>query len=633
VSAGSRLRRASTSAGVSLGQVLGRGGEGTVYAVAGAPKLVAKVYKKPPGPTKCDKLRGMVRRHSAQLLEVAAWPVDLLLDEHDAVRGFLMGRITARQDAHRLYSPKSRRRTFPDADFRFLVRAATNLARAFAQVHATGHVIGDVNHGNALIGKDGTASLIDCDSFQITDAARSFPCDVGSPLFTPPELQGKAFRGLLRTASHDCFGLAVLLFHLLFQGRHPFAGRYREGDLSVEQAIAESRFAYGVKHEKLGMTPPPGTLPLDTFGPDLAALFERAFAPPGTCERPAVVEWIEPLLDLESSLLTCVARPRHFHPPGPGCCWCGIEALTGTRLFHSADPAPAPDALTPEELWKAIEAVPPPTPYAPEPEFVVEQGAAGGGGDGVGLTAKWLTVLVSVVWGSLLLAPPEYTAAWLTLGIVFGVSLAVSLSPSNRSSNPLSRQLRAEWNAALSQWRRNTSGSDFFRAKAQLGERRRALENARRSLAIEMERLKRQHVSHQYAAFLDSFEIDKAHFTSVTPAQVRNMLARGIRSAGDVQRQRRKLKSFVSQPALRELETWVDRCGAAYSFDASDPDFVKLTAPLEAKRLSEHAALYEELLQGPQLLANRRADIEQARIDGEAALREKYQKLSKQVQS
>ena len=120
------LRRASTGATVNLGQIIGRGGEGTVHAVIGAPKFVAKIYLKPPDATKAEKLRIMIRGLSPGLLGVAAWPVDLLTDERGTVRGFLMNRIFARQDAHRLYSPKSRRRTFPDADFRFVVRATTN---------------------------------------------------------------------------------------------------------------------------------------------------------------------------------------------------------------------------------------------------------------------------------------------------------------------------------------------------------------------------------------------------------------------------------------------------------------------------------------------------------------------------
>ena len=193
---GSRLQRASNHTPVSLGKELGRGGEGAVFPVTGVPDLVAKIYLKPPTAAKAEKLRSMARNASPALLRVAAWPVDVLVDPAGAVRGFLMPKVSAREDVHELYSPKSRRRAFPNVDFRFVVRAATNIARAFAQVHAVGNVIGDVNHGNALVGRDGTVVLIDCDSFQVRDAARIFTCDVGVALFTPPELAGHGFRGL-----------------------------------------------------------------------------------------------------------------------------------------------------------------------------------------------------------------------------------------------------------------------------------------------------------------------------------------------------------------------------------------------------------------------------------------------------
>jgi DNA-binding helix-hairpin-helix protein with protein kinase domain len=67
-----KLRRASNSAGVTLGQLLGRGGEGSVHVVTAAPTLVAKIYKKPPSAAKADKLRAMVRCQSGDLLRVAA---------------------------------------------------------------------------------------------------------------------------------------------------------------------------------------------------------------------------------------------------------------------------------------------------------------------------------------------------------------------------------------------------------------------------------------------------------------------------------------------------------------------------------------------------------------------------------
>jgi DNA-binding helix-hairpin-helix protein with protein kinase domain len=349
---------------VSLEAALGKGGEGAVFAVRGAPSLVAKIYRKPPGALKAEKLAAMTVMTSTSLLRVAAWPIDLLVDDNNSVRGFLMPRVSARRNIHELYNPKSRRRSFPQADFRFVVRAAANVARAFAQLHSRGHVLGDVNHGNALVGNDGTVVLIDCDSFQIRNGRRTYTCDVGVPLFTAPELQGRAFRGLLRTANHDAFGLAVLLFHLLFLGRHPYAGRHVSGDMPIERAIAESRFAYGAAHEALGMSPPPSTLSLDTFGPLIATLFERAFTLPLGAARPAATEWVQALELVERELVPCELERFHYHP-GSTCCWCDIEARTGAVTFGNTEREVAPEAEQIEKLWKAIVAVPRPLPTYP----------------------------------------------------------------------------------------------------------------------------------------------------------------------------------------------------------------------------------------------------------------------------
>jgi hypothetical protein len=45
---------------------------------------------------------------------------------------------------------------------------------------------------------------------------KRFACEVGVETFTPPELQGKNLREVVRTANHDNFGLAIMVFLLLF---------------------------------------------------------------------------------------------------------------------------------------------------------------------------------------------------------------------------------------------------------------------------------------------------------------------------------------------------------------------------------------------------------------------------------
>ncbi|HON51245.1 MAG TPA: hypothetical protein PKW18_04455 [Candidatus Sumerlaeota bacterium] len=319
-----------------LGKKIGQGGEGKVFEICDPLDCVAKIYETPPDNIKKQKLLRMVETATPSLLKIAAWPIDLIVNANKQVRGFVMPRVVARHDIHRLYSPKNRIQVFPNADFRFLVHVGANISRAFAVIHAHGHMVGDVNHGNILIGSNGTAMLIDCDSFQINDGNKVYTCDVGVPLFTAPELHGISFRGLRREKSHDLFGLAVILFHLLFMGRHPFAGRYLgHGDMPIEKAISEYRFAYGPDRKIHQMESPPGSLSLEKMGQSLAQMFIRAFSKNNALNmRPDTTEWISSLSNLENSLKICPNVSWHNFPcEWASCPWCSFEMASGKKLF------------------------------------------------------------------------------------------------------------------------------------------------------------------------------------------------------------------------------------------------------------------------------------------------------------
>ena len=262
---------------VELGPVLAEGGEGRIHEIVGRPAFVAKVYHAAPDREKSAKLAALVEVSSKKLLAVAAWPVELLREHPGSPpMGVVMPRIDDHKDIHLLYGPRSRLAEFPLAGWPFLIRTAANLARTFAVVHAHGHVIGDVNDRVALVSDRAVVRLIDCDGFQIQHGGRCYHCDVGVLTHQPPEFQGVAnFRGLKRTVNHDGFGLAVLIFQLLFMARHPFSGSYgKAGDMPLERAIREFRFVYGAKAEERGMCPPPAALDLAAVTRDVARLFE-----------------------------------------------------------------------------------------------------------------------------------------------------------------------------------------------------------------------------------------------------------------------------------------------------------------------------------------------------------------------
>lgn len=324
---------------LALGPELGRGGEGAVYALLGNPQRVAKVYLSAPPAEQARKLQWMAENAPPGVEKLAAWPLEVLHEGRagSPVRGFTMARVSGYKPIHLLYSTASRRKEFPTADWAFLVQTALNCAGVFEELHAAGHLVGDVNESNLLVSpKDATVRLIDCDSFQIRAGGQVFRCEVGVPLFTPPELQGQSFAGLERTPSHEGFSLAVLLFHLLFMGRHPFTGVFTGlGEMTPERAIREFRFAYGRHARALQLAPPAIHLPLSTLPAELATLFEQAFAPdsPKT-GRPTATAWHQGLQNLARALRTCPQEPTHRYPQHlPSCPWCEMMATRGVAFF------------------------------------------------------------------------------------------------------------------------------------------------------------------------------------------------------------------------------------------------------------------------------------------------------------
>lgn len=319
---------------IPLGPLIGSGGEGDVYEIDNRPGgYVAKLYKSPASSVKAEKLASMVRRSTSDLQKIAAWPLATLHSPiSNATIGIVMRRVDGVREIHELYSPLQRSVQFPGADWRFLIHAARNCAGTFDTLHRANVVVGDVNQGNIFVDSRALVTLIDCDSFQFTENNQTYRCEVGVPHFTPPELQTAKFREVTRTTNHDSFGLAVLIFHLLFMGRHPFAGRYLgSDDMPIERAIREHRFAYGVGASRLQMQPPPNTITMVDVSPTISQLFERAF---GSGSRPSPLEWWTALGDFEGQLCKCDDDPGHVYSRQRAKCpWCAIESNGGPNLF------------------------------------------------------------------------------------------------------------------------------------------------------------------------------------------------------------------------------------------------------------------------------------------------------------
>lgn len=327
---------------IVAGRELGRGGEGAVYELTGRPGLALKLYFEPDAARK-SKITAFVRGGFTAACPSAAVPRTLVRASDGAFVGFTMRMVDGSRPLHDLYGAASRRRHFPGADWRMIVRAAANVARSIAEVHGAGLVIGDINHSSMLVSQRSLVTLIDADSWQV---GPDHACRVGVPEYTPPELQGLSLDGVVRTRNHDAFGLAVLIAQLLFLGRHPFAGVPVGQPLPLPEAIGRHQFAYTLVRE-VRLRPPRGTLLLSDLPASLRVGFERAFGSMlGPRYSPA--QWAAALADLERDLVACPADALHWIPSGTSPCpWCRIERLTGRTAFGADVNVPAHPGLAP----------------------------------------------------------------------------------------------------------------------------------------------------------------------------------------------------------------------------------------------------------------------------------------------
>lgn len=605
-----QLTLARTRTNIRLGQELGRGGEGVVFAIEGQRDQVAKVYLAAVERRRTQKLNAMVEFGNSALWQIAAWPIDLLIDSKEIVRGFVMPRVMARRDIHELYSPKSRSEAFPEADFRFLVHTAGNIARAFAVVHAHGHIVGDVNHGNLLVGPDGTVMMIDCDSFQVASAATVFTCDVGVPLFTAPELHGRSFRGLVRAPNHDLFGLAVLLFHLLYLGRHPFAGRYiGPGEMPIERAVAEYRFAYGPDRTVASMEKPPGTIPLETMGATITQLFIRAFRrPTGSPSRPDANEWLGALEALKSRLQACGQASWHHYPRALAACpWCTIEAQTSVRLFGQRfTTIGLTDSVNLATLWRAIAAVPEPglepalpteRPWRPPPGVKLPNS----------IVKNFRKTLSIAFIGIGLTACNVVTKDWSIVAAILSYVAALAVWPrvapeTKAAAERAYSAAKAEWDGALGRWQREASREIF-------AERLRVLDEARATLA-DMPNLRRRRIARleseremrQLERYLDRFRIDRARIEGIGTGRTAMLAAYGIETAADIERSKIGQIPGFGVILTNELVHWRRGHERNFRFNPSEPidrrDLDALDREMEARRQE----LLTKLQQGPHLL-------------------------------
>jgi len=592
---------------LSLGREYGRGGEGTVFEIVEWRGSVAKIYHGPLSGSQKAKLKGMASLKTPELLSIAAWPTDSLhLAPGGDVVGFVMPKIEGYKPVHELYSPKSRRVEFPTADWRFLIHTAANVSRAFTIVHQDGHVIGDVNHGNLVVARDGTVKLIDCDSFQVTVGTRAFYCGVGIAEYTPPELFDVDFEKIPRTQNHDAFGLAVLNFHLLFMGRHPFAGRYMgHGYMPIDRAIKEHRFVYGPGAKAMLMEPPPYSLAFSALNDTVANLFENAFKPVHLqYTRPSAKDWVSALVEMGQNLKPCVHSSSHYYVNTLTYCpWCQLDATLGIDFFPSGS-AGHIHVFNLEATWKKILSIKRPANIEITNQSVVSLSKQANWAKmrlrfkyPIFLLCSYIAYVVVTQVSDLSYAPLVY------LVLLFFVYFMFPKKGRIRKRFKKQADLaKTEFDAIASSL--NNRLREFDVELNALKKKKVAYQNLPLVRAKELEDLKLNIREDQLNKYLEQFEIKTASLKNIGEGRKQMLLSFGIETASDI-----VAKTVAKVPGFgptftQTLLDWRNDCSLGFVFDpfkGVDPnDMARVNKKLNDKGL----ALEKELNRGANILQN-----------------------------
>lgn len=562
---------------------IGKGGEGSVYSIKNAPNLVVKVYHSSPSSDKEKKILSMIRQGNDRILSLTTWPLASYYTEKGIFSGFIMPRLNDYYPLYELYSPKLRLEKFPKADWRFLIHTATNTARAFSGIHNEGHVIGDINHGNLLVAQDATVKFIDADSFQIHDNQKYWLCEVGVLTHQPPEMQGlSTFSGLIRTPNHDNFGLAVLIFQLLFLARHPFSGRFLGmGEMPLEKAIAEYRFAYSSNCQMLQTSPPPSSLSMEALTPHLRLLFERAFSKEGSGEkvglRPTADEWITALTTLATSLKCCLSNGGHYYYKElSDCPWCAIETSGNIKLFIEKK-ANSTEKIDIDKYWQLLDSIeklgPEPPPHLTFKSFPASLKAQAILRKLDSFRSNSFVFSILILMATFILG--TLGPGWQMLGILSTLSFPLAaLIYYFQYKEKISIEITEKIDECKIQWDKMTNEWEIKNPLSYLQKSRHHIDNLKKeykniSLYREqlIQKVKNKSYQEQLRLYLRKFPINSANIDGIGPERLATLKINGIETSADIEEWRLKgIRGFGNVFCAR-LTAWKKQIEKNFSFN------------------------------------------------------------------
>ncbi len=606
---------------ILLSKELGKGGEGSVFEVSGNSSIAAKIYFKPLDSEKSNKILTMVSVANERLLKLAAWPIQTIYTHSKKLVGFTMPKLHEFRPLFELYSPKLRLQKFPQADWRFLIHTAMNTARAFSVVHEFGHVIGDVNHGNLLVAKDATVKFIDTDSFQISANGKNWLCEVGVATHQPPEMQGLAsYKGLIRTANHDNFGLAVLIFQLLCLARHPFSGRFEGvGDMPLEKAITELRFAYSRNVHLTLMKPPPASVPIESLGPNISSLFDRAFSKEGMYKnRPNAREWVSALETLLHSLKKCLSNDTHYYLNSTvSCPWCNIEQQSGVLVFPLVTSG-VKSAFCFESLWQQVIGISYPSSVPSLPEIDNISPSPSNEALEVRRNVKKLRKRIflplmctfSLFFIGLILKNSIYHLLPITFISIILVYYKMSKLKIIKDIVKRLTDAKMAWNDISQNWNLKMSDAAFIKERQNLDTLKRQYDDLHKERQQDLQKLWENRRQQQLINHLDQCRIEFAKLEGIGPGRSSTLQSYGIETAADVDPQKLMCISGFGPKLIQKLVNWRKQCENKFVFNSAQGILQSDLSAIENKIMQKRFKIEKAAIHGLSQLKTLKMQIE-----------------------
>ena len=227
----------STKTGtLTLGALLGEGGEGSVYEGVG--NTVVKIFDKA-HITQHRKSKIDLLVNSALQTKGLCIPSATVHNTADEFVGYVMPKASGRE-ARTIFNIRKLEKDFPTWKKSDLVDICISFLKQVEYLHSMNVILGDINPKNLMIDDQKNVFIIDADSWQL----EGYPCPVGTPMYTSPGMHGKTYAEDLRTMEDELFAVATMLFQIVMTGQFPYMRTGTDGDMV--HLIREGNFAFQI---------------------------------------------------------------------------------------------------------------------------------------------------------------------------------------------------------------------------------------------------------------------------------------------------------------------------------------------------------------------------------------------------